>query len=64
MRTYEYRNYTLYRDSPGDWRFFHNDLNDVEDERCGYAESMVDAKSQIDQTYELPFDIGIDAIYG
>jgi hypothetical protein len=58
----EYRGYRIYRDPKpvpphiaGDWSFVHEDYDgapDSNDNRCGFAQSVADAKSQIDEQIE------------
>lgn len=55
----EYRGYKIYRDPKpipphiaGDWSFVHEDYDgapDGNDNRCGCAQSIADAKAQIDE---------------
>lgn len=49
-----YRNWQITYDPPPipvrncDWQFWHEDYDGPEDNRCGYAASLADAKAEID----------------
>lgn len=65
MSQHSYRNYIIYHESENDWRFFHRDLNGIDDERCGFAESLGDAKAEIDLLDDVPYDLSCDKVqYG
>lgn len=57
----QYRDFTIYYDPPPipvrtcDWHYVHKDYDgapDGNDNRCGHAPSLEDAKAEIDDWYE------------